>query len=163
LRTAIMMTFKVNAMVMWIVIGGTSFSSLCGITGITHFMSNVLSGLPLGPYGILFVMLFIVFIEGMFIDNTAIIMISLPIMLPVATKLGFDPLWFGFLFTMDVIIGMITPPFGYNLFYMRGLGHKDVSMMDIYRSVLPFIPLIVFALFLCVLFPWLALWIPSMM
>jgi tripartite ATP-independent transporter DctM subunit len=162
-REAIMTTFRVNAMVMWIVIGGASFSSVCGLTGVTDFMREILTGLPLGPYVVLFVMLFIVFIQGMFIDNTAIIMISLPIMLPVATKLGFDPLWFGFLFTMDVIIGMITPPFGYNLFYFKGLGHADVSMMDIYRSVLPYIPLMVFALVLCVIFPELALWIPNKM
>lgn len=163
LTEAVVTTFKVTAMVMWIVIGGSSFSSVCGLTGITAFMSSALGGLPFGPYGILLVMLFVVFIEGMFIDNTAIIMISLPVMLPVATNLGFDPLWFGFLFTMDVIIGMITPPFGYNLFYMRGIGHADVSMADIYKSVLPYIPLIVFALLLCVVFPQLALWIPSKM
>lgn len=163
LWSAIITTFRVNAMVMWIVIGGACFSSLCGITGITDFMSRILGGLPLGPYGILFVMLVIVFIEGMFIDNTAIIMISLPIMLPVATKLGFDPLWFGFLFIFDVIIGMVTPPFGYNLFYMKGLGLADVTMKDIYMSVLPYIPLMVFALFLCAVFPNLALWIPNAM
>lgn len=163
LKSAMLTTLKVNAMVMWIVIGGASFSSLCGITGITQFMSKILTDLPLGPYGILLVMLLIVFIEGMFIDNTAIIMISLPIMLPVAIKLGFDPLWFAFLFTMDVIIGMVTPPFGYNLFYMRGLGHVDVSMKDIYMSVLPYIPLFAIGLLFCILFPELALWIPSKM
>jgi len=163
IKEAILVTFRVNAMVMWIVIGGGSFSSVCGITGITQFMSKVLAGLPFGPYGILSVMLLIVFVEGMFIDNTAIIMISLPIMLPTAIKLGFDPLWFAFLFTMDVIIGMVTPPFGYNLFYMRGLNLKDVTMMDIYMGVLPFIPLFVLGLFLCILFPELALWIPKTM
>lgn len=163
IREAINMTIKVNAMVMWIVIGGASFSSLCGITGITHFMSDMLKGLPLGPYGVLFVMLFILLIEGLFIDGTAIIMISLPVMLPVAVELGFDPLWFAFLFNMCVIIGMITPPFGYNLFYMRGLNLKNVTMMDIYVSVLPYIPLMVIVLALCVLFPQVALWIPNTM
>jgi tripartite ATP-independent transporter DctM subunit len=163
LKSAMLTTLKVNGMVMWIVIGGAAFSSLCGITGITQFTGKVLTELPLSPYGILLVMLLIVFIEGMFIDNTAIIMISLPVMLPVAIKLGFDPLWFAFLFTMDVIIGMVTPPFGYNLFYMRGLGHADVSMKDIYISVMPYIPLFILGLVLCILFPQLALWIPSMM
>jgi tripartite ATP-independent transporter DctM subunit len=163
LKEAVLTTFRVNAMVMWIVIGGSTFSSVCGITGITQFMSKILSGLPFGPYGILFVMLLILFIEGMFIDNTAIIMISLPIMLPTAISLGFDPLWFAFLFVMCVIIGMVTPPFGYNLFYLRGLNIKDVTMMDIYMSVLPYIPLFVIGLILCVVFPELALWIPNKM
>ncbi|MCX5822748.1 MAG: TRAP transporter large permease subunit [Deltaproteobacteria bacterium] len=163
LKEAVITTLNVNAMVMWIVIGGATFSSVCGITGITHFMSNLLGGLPLGRYGILLVMMLILFVEGMFIDGTAIIMISLPIMLPVAIQLEFDPLWFAFLFNMNVIIGMITPPFGYNLFYMKGLKLKDVSMMDIYIGVLPYIPLMVLALVLCIAFPQLALWIPNMM
>ncbi len=163
IKEAVITTFRVNAMVMWIVIGGATFSSVCGITGITKFMSNLLVGLPLGPYAILLLMMFILFVEGMFIDGTAITMISLPVMLPVAIQLGFDPLWFGFLFNMNIIIGMITPPFGYNLFYMKGLNHKGVSMMDIYIGVLPYIPLMVLALILCIVFPQLALWIPSMM
>ena len=163
IKEAVITTLNVNAMVMWIVVGGATFSSVCGITGITHFMSNLLAGLPLGPYGVLFLMMFILFVEGMFIDGTAIIMISLPIMLPVAIQLGFDPLWFAFLFNMNVIIGMITPPFGYNLFYMKGLRLKDVTMMDIYIGVLPYVPLMVIALVLCIVFPQLALWIPSMM
>ncbi|HOG18440.1 MAG TPA: TRAP transporter large permease subunit [Syntrophales bacterium] len=163
IKEAVMITFSVNAMVMWIVIGGATFSSVCGITGITNFMSNLLSDLPIGRYGILFLMMFILFVEGLFIDGTAITMISLPIMLPAAIKLGFDPLWFAFLFNMNIIIGMITPPFGYNLFYMKGLKLKDVSMMDIYVGVSPYIPLMVLALLLCVFFPQLALWIPNMM
>jgi tripartite ATP-independent transporter DctM subunit len=163
IKEAVITTFNVNAMVMWIVIGGASFSSTCGITGITHFMSNLLIGLPLGRYNILLFMMLILFIEGMFIDGTAITMISLPIMLPVAIQLGFDPLWFAFLFNMNIIIGMITPPFGYNLFYMRGLNLEGVTMMDIYISVLPYIPLMVAALVLCIIFPPLALWIPSLM
>ena len=163
LRDAIMTTFRVNAMVMWIVIGGASFSSVCGITGITHFISKLLAGLPLSPFGVLILMFVIILIEGMFIDNVAIIMISLPIMLPVAIQLGFDPLWFAFLFVMDVVIGMVTPPFGYNLFYLKGLNIEDVSMMDIYLSVLPYIPLFVLAFVLCIIFPELALWIPNTM
>ena len=110
LKETVITTLNVNAMVMWIVIGGATFSSVCGITGITKFIRNLLVGLPLGPSGILVLMMFILFVEGMFIDGTAIIMISLPIMLPVAIQLGFDPLWFAFLFNMNVIIGMITPP-----------------------------------------------------
>ncbi len=163
IKAAVITTFNVNAMVMWIVIGGATFSSVCGITGITNFMSSLLVGLPFGPYGILFIMMFIIFVEGLFIDGTAITMISLPIMLPAAIALGFDPLWFGFLFNMNIIIGMITPPFGYNLFYMKGLKLEGVTMMDIYIGVLPYIPLMVLVLLLCVFFPQVALWIPNMM
>ena len=163
LRSAMITTFRVNAMVCWLILGGASFSSLCGITGVTHFVSDVLTALPIPPMGILVAMITIIFIMGMFIENAAIIMICVPIMMPVALELGFDPLWFGFIFTMCIVIGMITPPFGYNLFYMKGLGHAGVSMMDIYLSILPFIPLMVIALALCVIFPQIPLWLPSMM
>jgi tripartite ATP-independent transporter DctM subunit len=160
---AVTTTMRVNAMVMWLVIGGASFSSLCGITGVTHFVSDILVGLPIGPMGVLMVMLIILFIMGMFIENASIIMICLPIMMPAALALGFDPLWFGLIFTMMVIIGMITPVFGYNLFYFKGLGHSDVDMMDIYIAILPYIPLMLAALALCIIFPEIVLWFPNTM
>ncbi|MBU1207462.1 MAG: TRAP transporter large permease subunit, partial [Proteobacteria bacterium] len=77
--------------------------------------------------------------------------------------LGFDPLWFGLVFTMMVIIGMITPVFGYNLFYFKGLGHADVDMVDIYIAISPYIPLMLACLFLCIIFPEIVLWIPNTM
>jgi len=160
---AVMTTMRVNAMVMWLVIGGASFSSLCGITGVTHFVRDILVGLPIGSMGVLFVMMTILFIMGMFIENASIIMICLPIMMPAALSLGFDPLWFGLVFTMMVIIGMITPVFGYNLFYFKGLGHSDVDMMDIYIAILPYIPLMLASLALCIIFPEIALWFPNTM
>jgi len=163
LRWAVITTMRVNAMVMWLVIGGASFSSLCGITGVTNFVRDILVGLPVGPMGVLLIMLLILFIMGMFIENASIIMICLPIMMPTALALGFDPLWFGLIFTMMVIIGMITPVFGYNLFYFKGLGHADVSMMDIYIAILPYIPLMLAALALCIIFPEIVLWIPNTM
>jgi tripartite ATP-independent transporter DctM subunit len=160
---AVTMTMKANAMVMWLVVGGASFSSLCGITGITHLIRDILVALPLSPMGVLLLMMLILFIMGMFIENASIIMICLPIMMPAAVALKFDPLWFGLLFTMMVIIGMITPIFGYNLFYFKGLGYKEVEMMDIYIAILPYIPLMLAALALCIIFPEIALWIPRMM
>jgi C4-dicarboxylate transporter, DctM subunit len=134
LVSALMTTFKVNAMIMWLGVGGVAFSSLTGITGIKDFLGNLLTGLPIGSIGILVVMLLIIFIMKCFIDSIAIIMTTIPIMMPVAINLGFDPIWFALLYTMMIIIGMLTPPFGYSLFYFKGLGHHDVSMMDVYRS-----------------------------
>lgn len=160
---AVTTTMRVNAMVMWLVIGGASFSSLNGITGVTHFIRDILVALPISPMGVLLLMLIILFIMGMFIENASIIMICIPIMMPAALALGFDPLWFGLVFTMMVIIGMITPIFGYNLFYFKGLGHADVSMVDIYMAILPYIPLMLISLALCILFPEIVLWIPNMM
>ncbi len=163
MSAAVTTTFKANAMVMWISMAGVTFSSLTGITGIKSLIGTTLSGLPIGPYGVLTIMLIIVFIMGCFIDTLAIIMITLPIMMPVMVQLGFDPLWFALLFSLDVIIGMLTPPFGYALFYFRGLGHRDVAMIDIYGGAWIFVILMVIVLVLCVIFPQIALWLPNKM
>lgn len=161
--SAVTTTFRANAMVMWLALTGVTFSSLTGVTGIKHFIGTVMTGLPVGPYGILAVMLIIVFIMGMFIDSVAIVMIALPIMMPVAVQLGFDQLWFALLFAMDVIMGALTPPFGYALFYFKGLNHPDVSMMDIYNSAWIFVLWMSLGIFLTIIFPQIGLWLPSKM
>lgn len=163
LQSAVLTTFRVTGMVLWITIGGLVFASLCGITRVTLFFNDLLAGLPFSPLGILLVMLVIVYIMGMFIDSVAIMMICIPVMFPVAQQLGFDLLFFAFVFTLAVIIGMITPPFGYGLFYFRGLGHEGVTMQDIYRSSLPYVLLMTIVLVLCCLFPQIALFLPNKM
>ena len=163
LYSALTMSFRITAMSMWIVLGGAAFSSLCGITGVTRFVGSIMTGLPLSLMGILIVMLIIILILGMFMDSNAIMMISVPVFAPIAVALGIDLLWFGFLITLGVIIGMITPPFGYSLFYFKGIGHKDVSMADVYQGILPFIPIWLIILVLCMVFPEIPLWLPSMM
>jgi tripartite ATP-independent transporter DctM subunit len=163
LWVAVTTTMRANAMVMWLVLGGATFSSLCGITGVTEFVSNILGGLQIGPMGVLLTMLTIAFILGMFIENASIIMICLPIFGPAALTIGLDPLWFALLFTMVIVIGMITPIFGYNLFYFKGLGHSDVEMTDIYISIVPYVCLMLVALGLCIIFPQIPLWLPNMM
>lgn len=161
--SAVTITFRANAMVLWLGITGVTISSLTGITGVKNFVGGFLVGLPMGPYGILLIMLIIVFIMGCFLDSLAIIMITLPIMMPVAVQLGFDPLWFALLFIFNIIIGMLTPPFGYTLFYFKGLGHADVSMMDIYKSAGIFVICMAICLVLCIVFPQIPLWLPNKM
>ena len=163
LSVAAMTTFKASAMVMWLTLTGGAFASLCGITGIKTFIGGLLAGLPLPSIGIMLTMLIIVFIMGMFIDSVAIIMITLPIMFPVAQQLGYDLLLFSLLFTLCVIIGMLTPPFGYALFYFKGIGHQDVSMKDIYDSSVPYVFLMLIVLGLCIVFPQIPLWLPNKM
>jgi len=163
LFSAVETTFRANAMVLWLVVAGSCFSSLTGITGIKHLLADIMTNLPLGPYGILTFMLVIVFVMGMFVDTVAIIMITLPIMMPVAEQLGFNQLWFALLYTLDVIIGAMTPPFGYALFYFKGLNHPDVSMMDIFRSTALFAVLITIVMALCIVFPQIPLWLPNTM
>ena len=106
-------------------------------------------------------MLIIVFIMGMFIDPIAITMICVPIYRPVITTIGIDPLWFMLLFTICTVIGYISPPFGVNLFYMKGVAPTGTKMIDIYRGILPYVALKTFVLMMSIIFPNLILFLPN--
>jgi len=163
LKEALLTSLKLNAMVMWMIVGGVCFSSLLGITLVNQFIADTLIGLVASRWVVLFIMLFIVFIMGMFIDTTPISIICIPIFIPIVRALGFDPLWFGLIFTMDLLLGFMTPPFGVALFYFKGIGHPDVTMADIYRAILPFIGLMILAWVLVIIFPQIAVWLPNQM
>jgi len=163
LKSAIMISFRLSAMIFWLLIAGSMFSSLLGLTGVTHYIGDIMTGMVANRWVTLFAMLFIVFIMGMFMDPTPITIICIPIFMPIVRTLGFDPLWFGLIFTMDLLIGFITPPFGLNMFYFKGLNHPGVTMTDIYRSTLPFVLLMIIAWIICIVFPPIATWLPGTM
>ncbi len=156
-------SFKVTAMIMWLVIGGGCYSSLITCTGTAGLVSNFLASMPFGTMGVTLVMLIITLIMGMFIDPVAITMICVPVFLPVIKMLGIDPLWFMLLFSMATVIGYITPPFGLNIFYMKGVTPSDITLMDIYKGVIPFCILQIGVLVLCIIFPSLLTWLPNFM
>jgi TRAP-type mannitol/chloroaromatic compound transport system permease large subunit len=158
-----MTSLRVNAMIFWIILGGSAFSVMLGLTGVKDFIAEILIAEEANRWFVLILMLVIVYIMGMFMDATAIAIICIPIFAPIVLELGFDMLWFGFIFTMDMLIGFITPPFGVNLFYFKGLGHPGVTMTDVYRSVLPYVLLITIAWILCIIFPPIATWLPGKM
>ncbi|MCD6571215.1 MAG: TRAP transporter large permease subunit [Deltaproteobacteria bacterium] len=157
------LSFKVTGMIMWLVIGGGCYSTLVTCTGTAGLVSNYLTALPFGATGVIIICLIIALIMGMFIDPVAITMICVPVFLPVLHALSIDPLWFMLLFTMATVIGYITPPFGLNIFYMKGVVSEDVSLKDIYKGVIPFCILQTGVLMLCVIFPGLMTWLPSLM
>lgn len=157
-------TCRLSAMVLWILLGAKCFSHVYTALGASEMVFNIFSGLELNRWIILIGMQLILLIMGFFMDPAGIIMICTPIFVPLAVKLGFDPIWFGILFTINTELGYITPPFGFNLFYMKGIaGPMGVSMQDIYRSIIPFVFLEIFALILIMIFPQLALWLPQAM
>ncbi|HDP24143.1 MAG TPA: TRAP transporter large permease subunit [Deltaproteobacteria bacterium] len=157
------LSFKVTSMIMWLVIGGGCYSTLVTVTGTSAMVSEFIANIPFGVYGAIFIMLFITIILGMFIDPVAICMICIPVFMPVLKTLGIDELWFMLLFSLATVIGYITPPFGLNIFYMKGVTPEDVNLKDIYRGVIPFCFLKVGALILCIIFPALLTWLPSLM
>ena len=156
-------TFRITCMVLWIGFGAITFGTLLTGSGSIRFMMELATGLEMSPWVILIGIMGLIFILGMFIDPFAIIFIVAPASFPLIKALGFDPVWFGILFVIGLQMGYITPPFGFNLFYLKATAPEGITMADIYRSIWPFLGLMVFGLVLIMLFPEISLWLPRMM
>ena len=115
----------------------------------------------LEPWQVLVLMQITYLIMGTFLDDTAMLIIVAPLYIPLIIALGFNPIWYGVLYVITCQIAYITPPFGYNLFLMRAMAPKDVTLIDIYRSIIPFVILMVLGLGLVIVFPEIALWLPN--
>ena len=98
---------------------------------------------------------------GMFLDDTAMLVIVAPLYVPLIIALGFDPIWYGVLYTITCQIAYMTPPFGYNLFLMRAMAPKEITLIDIYRSIIPFVLVMLFGLVIMMMFPQIAFWLPT--
>ena len=163
LRDAANRTIKLMGMVAWIALGAMMFATIYGFIGAKEFITDLLVNLPIGRWGVLIIIQLILFVLGAFLDIWGIIMVAVPVFVVVINQLGFDPVWFGVLFIVNMEMAYLTPPYGFNLFYMKGVVPKNVSMGDIYRSVVPFVGLQAVGLVLCMVFPEIVLWLPSMM
>lgn len=160
--SALFVCLRLSSMVIWIVFAASVFTALYAVTGATELISGLITGIGDGWWPII-VMMLIFFVLGMFFDPTGIVLLTTPIFFPVVISLGFDPLWFGLLFVISMEMAYITPPFGFNLFYMKAVVPPGVSMMDIYKSTVPFVLLQVVGLALCMIFPEIITWLPSLM
>ena len=156
-------TASLTAMIIWILIGAYCFTSVYTGTGAHELMEHLLLSIPGGRYAILITIQMVFFILGCILDPAGIIMICTPVFVPVIKSLGFDPLWFGVLFIMNMEMGYLTPPFGFNLFYMKAIAPPGVTMTDIYRSIVPFVALQGLGLVIVIIFPEIALWFPRML
>lgn len=156
-------TLKVTCMVLVLFLGGNAFQSIFMGLGGGDAILNILLGLEVHPLVVLFIMMGCVFFLGMFIDWLGILLIVLPIFTPIAQELGFDQLWFATLICVNLQMAFLTPPFGYSLFYLRGIAPEAMTMGLIYRGVIPFICLQWTGLFVCIFFPELILWLPRML
>lgn len=153
-------TVLITCMVMWIILGAKLFSHVYYAIGAPDVIIALLSGLELNRWGIMIIMQLIMIVLGCFIDPMGILVITTPIFIPIVKDLGFSILWFGILFTINMEIGYITPPFGFNLFYMKAVVPPEITLGDIYRSIVPFVFVDIVALGLVMIFPQLALWLP---
>jgi len=116
----------------------------------------------LSPIGVIVMMQITYLLMGMFLDDTAMLIIVAPLYVPLVIKLGFDPIWYGVLYTITCQIAYLTPPFGYNLFLMKAMAPDEVTLADIYRSIIPFVLVMIVGLAIVMLFPQIALWLPNL-
>ena len=155
-------TLNISCMFLWIILAALAFGAIFDGIGAGNAIEGFfVDRLEMSPLAILVLMQISFLVLGMFLDDTAMLVIVAPLYVPLVIKLGFDPIWYGVLYTITCQIAYMTPPFGYNLFLMRSMAPPDVSLMDIYRSIIPFVVLMIMTLGLLIAFPELALWLPS--
>ncbi|MFV9645162.1 MAG: TRAP transporter large permease [Desulfobacterales bacterium] len=153
-------TLRLTGMIMWILFGAYCFSAAYHGMGAPQFIEHLMNYIPGGPWGTIIFIQIVIFLLAMVLDPAGIMMITVPIFLPFVVAHGFDPLWFGILFVINMEIGYMTPPFGFNLFYLKGIVPPSITMGDIYRSVIPFVIVESTGLALVMIFPKIATWLP---
>jgi tripartite ATP-independent transporter DctM subunit len=155
-------TLGVSCMFMWIILAALCFGAVFdGIGAVKAIESLFIERWNLSPWGVLIMMQLSYILMGMFLDDTAMLVIVAPLYVPLIIALGFDPIWYGVLYTITCQIAYMTPPFGYNLFLMKAMAPKEISLIDIYRSIIPFVLVMLFGLIIMMTFPQIALWLPT--
>ncbi|GAD63736.1 TRAP transporter large permease [Aquipseudomonas alcaligenes] len=155
-------TLGISCMFMWIILAALCFGAVFDGLGAVKAIEGFFVGdLGLGPWEILILMQLSFIIMGMFLDDTAMLVIVAPLYVPLVGSLGFDLVWYGVLYTITCQMAYMTPPFGYNLFLMRAMAPPEVSLGDIYRSVTPFVAIMALTLVLVMIYPQIALWLPQ--
>ncbi len=163
LRDALYQTMNTCGMLLWITFGATALIGVYNLMGGDTFVKNLVTGLPLPPVGIILVMMAVLVILGLFMDWIGICLLTMPIFVPIVSALGYSPVWFGILFCMNMQVSYLTPPFGPAAFYLKGVAPPDIKLGDIYRALWPFIGLQLIGLTIVLLYPDVALWLPSVM
>jgi tripartite ATP-independent transporter DctM subunit len=158
IKRALLQTMTTVGVLLWLAFGANALIGIYNIMGGTGYLRGLISGLPLEPIGIIVVMMLILVVLGMFMDWIGILLLTMPIFVPVATELGFDPVWFGILFCMNMQASYLTPPFGPAAFYLKSVAPPEITMQLIFRGVLPFVALQLIGLLVVLLFPQVALW-----
>ncbi len=161
-EVSVRQTLAISCMFMWIILAALCFGAVFDGLGAVRAIENLFTDqLHLDPWVILILMQLSFILMGTFLDDTAMLVIVAPLYVPLVQALGFDMIWYGILYTITTQIAYMTPPFGYNLFLMRAMAPDEISLTDIYRSIVPFVLIMVVALALVMIFPQIALWLPN--
>tara|TARA_Y100000780_G_scaffold58120_1_gene50407 strand:- start:33 stop:1370 length:1338 start_codon:yes stop_codon:yes gene_type:complete len=162
LEATVRKTLGVSCMFMWIILAALCFGAVFdGIGAVKAIEHLFIERWNLTPWGVLIMMQLSYILMGMFLDDTAMLVIVAPLYVPLIISLGFDPIWYGVLYTITCQIAYMTPPFGYNLFLMRAMAPKEITLADIYRSIIPFVLVMCLGLAVVMAFPGMATWLPE--
>jgi tripartite ATP-independent transporter DctM subunit len=153
---ALAQTFRSAGTILWVTFGATILAGAYNLSGGPSYVANSILGLDLPPFGVILAMMAIFLLLGMFMDWIGIVLLAMPVFLPIVTKLGYDPIWFGILFCINMQVSFLSPPFGPAAFYLKSVAPPEIDLIDIFRSFGPFICLQLLVLALVLLFPWLA-------
>jgi tripartite ATP-independent transporter DctM subunit len=155
-------SLSVSCMFMWVILAALAFGAVFdGLGAVKAIEILFLEKWGLEPWQVLVLMQLTYILMGMFLDDTAMLIIVAPLYVPLIISLGFNPIWYGVLYTITCQIAYMTPPFGYNLFLMRAMAPPEITIVDIYRSIIPFVLIMILGLALVIIFPEIALWLPS--
>lgn len=163
LQDSMQQTTRLTSMVFMILIGATAFGSVFIGMGGDKLVLEMMSNLPGGTWGFLFVSMLLIFILGFFLDFLQICFIVIPILTPIASQLGVDLLWFAVLIAINLQTSFLTPPFGFSLFYLKAVAPAEIRIQDIYKGIVPFVLLQIFAIILLIAIPGLVTWLPDLM
>ncbi len=163
MKDALHETVKVTCMLAWLFFGAQTIIGVYTLAGGNTFVKNAVMALPFGKWGVIIGMQLIMIFLGMFLDWIGIVLLTMPLFVPIVESLGFDIVWFGVVFCMNMHISYLSPPFGPSIFYLKGVVGDQISVGRIYRANMPYLWLTVVALIITVAFPQLSLWLPNLM
>ena len=150
-------------MMTWIAFGSLTLAAVYGLAGGTEFIKRLMIALPVTPLAVIVFMMVVLIFLGMIIDWLGILFLTIPLFAPVVTALGYDLVWFGVLFVLTIQMAYVSPPFAQAAFYVKGAAPPEITMVDLYKSSLPLLVLILVCLVIVVIFPEIALWLPHQM
>ena len=162
LHKSLRQTLNTCGMIVWIGIGANALVGAYNLMGGNRFVEGAILGLDVAPLVIIMVMMAILLLLGLFMDWIGIALLTMPIFVPIVIKLGFDPIWFGILFSMNMQVSYLSPPFGPAAFYLKSVAPPDITLGVIFKSMWPFILIQIFALSMVLSFPQIALWLPGL-
>ena len=161
IKESILRTLSLSGFNAYIILGAIVFSSVYSGLGASTMIRELITGMNVNPLFVIMLMQLSFFMFGMFLDDIAILFLCMPIYVPIIKSLGFDPVWFAVLYVLNMQMAYITPPYGLNLFYMKAVAPKEITLSDIYRSITPFLCIQAAALVVIMVFPRISLWLPD--